>query len=133
MKHIEKFESFNESSDFKEKIPVQELIDDLIEADPEDFGDTVEEESPGYAMSEYISMGPGFYENGIKFKLIDTYEEKGDGYDEETRYGIFQRKSDSKFFKFWIHDDGSIGPGCLTMCDELEEVKPKKTKRIEYE
>jgi hypothetical protein len=119
----------------KETISVNQLIDDLKKADPEDFGDSCEKDGAKSVMSEYltfINIDLGDTLEGDIFKLIDSYTEKGDGKDEETQYAIFKRKTDGKDFKFWIHDAGFIGPSTLTMCDELEEVTKIEVKKNKW-
>ena len=115
----------------KEKLPISELINDLKQ--DEEFADTCNDENEKYALSSYLSFTPAFPKGKqYKFKFVSTYDEKGDGHDESTTYGIFQRKSDDKYFMMWIHDRGLIGPGTLTMCDHLEEVSKKKTKMTKW-
>lgn len=113
MKHLK---VFNESN--KETIPVKELIDDLKQSDPDNFGYSCEEDGDKGAMAYYD------WEDmpSSKFEFVDKYSVKGDYKDESTDYGIFKRVSDGKLFRFWIHDAGLIGPITITMCDVLEEV-----------
>lgn len=120
MKYIKRF---NES--ITEQIPVEELLNDLKDSD-EEFKETAETESDKYALSIFLGYSvndfmPSFPEGNI-FKFIKAYSEKGDGKDEETIYGIFQRKSDGKFFRVFVHDAGFIGPTTLTMSNTLEEI-----------
>lgn len=128
----------NTKSSIVEKITVKELLDDLKKADPEDFGDSCETESEAWSMSsglsDKINLGhDSFIPKGKLYELVDAYSEKGTGKDEETLYGVFLRKSDSKYFLFWVHNRGFIGPITLTMCDHLEEVMPKKIERTIWE
>jgi hypothetical protein len=118
-----------------ERILTQELIEDLKNADPEEFGDDCERESDKWAISfrlrYYIvdkELGIDDFPKGDIFKIVDAYHEKGDEKDEKIIYGIFLRKSDKKHFSLWIH----AGPETLIMCDYLEEVVKIKGKRIKW-
>ena len=109
----------------KMTIKTAELIQDLRQAD-EEFDENCADESEKWTMSFYLGdaqapMNSRFPE-GEKFQLIETWNEKGDGKDESTDIGIFMRKSDNKYFQFWVHDRGFIGPITLSMCEEMEEV-----------
>ena len=111
-----------------ENISVKVLLEDLKKYS-EDFEHSCESESEKWAMSSYLSdnINLGFdFPEGELYKLVDAYRERGDGRDEETLYGIFLSKNDGKYFSFWVHDAGFIGPITLTMCDYIEEVKSMK-------
>ncbi len=117
-----------------EKIDIQILINDLMT--DKDFKLACEDESVKWAMSLYLGDAEydvGDFPVGSQFELVDAYSEKGDGYQEETAYGIFKRKSDGKYFKMWVHDAGLIGSSTLTLCQYMEEVKPKKKKITTWE
>lgn len=120
----------------KEQIPINELIEDL--KNDEDFADTCEQDEhygEALAMAELLRNFEYYSwtelpKNMKKFKFVKSYSEKGDGYEEETLYGIFQRKLDGKFFKCWVHDAGMIGPDTLTLWEYMIEVN-KKSRKIE--
>lgn len=119
----------------KAKIKTSALIEELKKYD-EEFADECEQESPNYAMSLILSDSYFFKDISKRLKntdfpynFIKAYSEKGDGKDEETCYGIFQRKKDLKFFQIRVHDAGFVGPETLTMSQFLEEVRVEK-KRI---
>ena len=109
----------------KMTIKASELIQDLRQAD-EEFDENCADESEKWAIGLYLSDAQAplnhRFPEGEKFQLVETWNEKGDGRDESTDIGIFLRKSDGKYFRFWVHDAGFIGPGTITMCEEMEEV-----------
>lgn len=113
----------------KERIDINDFINDVKKAD-EEFAEYCNDERPKIAVSDYV-LGAEPNEKyfawqkskDFPYKLVDKYSEMGDGKDEETQFGIFQRKSDGKLFILWMHDGGFIGPSTLTMCPYLEEVE----------
>ena len=112
----------------KERIKIDSFIEEYKKLD-EEFAECCENDSPKNAVM--TSLLDDFWEINPKFsfKRIDVITEKGDGRDEETTTGIFQRKSDKKYFQLWVHDAGQIGPSTLTMSGFLEEVI-KETKVV---
>jgi hypothetical protein len=117
-----------------ERILTRELIDDL--KSNEDFKYLCDSENEKWAMDFCLSdkIGLDFdFPNGEIYELVDAYREKGDGRDEETLYGIFLRKTDNKYFSFWVHDAGFIGPITYTICDYLEEVESIEVKKTKWE
>lgn len=135
MRYLKKF---NEAKKLKERIKTSDFIEEVKKVD-EEFTEECESETPKNAVSTYLldtyfSMDKYYTwskDKSFPYKLIDIQEEKGDGKDEETVTGIFQRKSDGKCFALWMRDDGFIGPETLTMCEWMEEVTPitKKIKK----
>ena len=122
-----------------EKIDINEFIEEVKKVD-EEFAEECISETHIDAVSQFLldttfSKGD-FYKwsrnESFPYELYDIYEEKGNYKDETTTTGIFQRKSDHKFFKLWMHDSGLIGPISLTMCDYLEEVKPIIKTKINW-
>lgn len=109
-----------------EKIKSEVLIDDLMKN--KDFKYVCDKDGVESAMSLYLGdfIGLNFdFPKSEKFELVDAWKEKGDYYHEDTKYGIFQRKEDGKYFKFTIHcpeDDYFIYP-------YMEETRKKKPKR----
>lgn len=110
-----------------EKIDIKEFLDDieneLLEGDK--YSDC--SNPPKYYVSSMLNYSiddfDSYSASGEKFKFIKSWCEKGDGYDEETHFGIYERISDGKHFQLHVHDAGFIGPETLTMSEYLIEIK----------
>lgn len=133
MKYIKKF---NEST--KERILLNDFLSDFTKTKffiEEEIADSYDEyEWPNNFISAEVLDEDGFEEltegeDNFPYELVEVHTEKGDGRDEETKTGIFKRKSDGKYFSLWLHDAGFIGPSTLTCAEYLEEVSPSSNKK----
>lgn len=109
-----------------EKIKTEVLIDDLKKN--KDFKDLCDGNRVEWVIDlflhDYIGLNFDFPESE-KFELVDAWKENGEYYQEETKYGIFKRKEDGKYFKFTINSS----PDDYFMYPHLEETRKKQPKR----
>lgn len=121
-----KIRKFNES--FTEKVKFEDFIKDIRAKNEQEFDECCASKGVKWTVSLYLGDAAGVlgwsFPSGNNYEMVSAWNEKGDGKDESTDYGIFKRLSDGKHFKLWVHDGGFIGPQTITVCEYLEEIDP---------
>lgn len=114
----------------KEKIKLETFIEQAkaVEDMNEELSDLLNDEGRAWSLKVYFideHMAHCWDKEEFPYDFVDTYEEYNDEAYETTYYGIWQRRSDNKYFRIWSDYD--------TCCDELTEVTRTLEEVTKYE
>jgi hypothetical protein len=120
MKHLK---TFNEAKKSKEKIQLDEFLNDVYKYCP-DFKDDVDNTDNCLEYEVCFTLVDGYckFTKGFPYEFIETINDD-EGDDDITRSAIFKRKSDGKHFILWVGCDST---GEWRICKHLEEVNKSK-------